>query len=425
MPRMRRWLAVAAGVAVAMVVVTGCKYGAQAFVCANKEECGPGGTCQPDSFCSFDDSTCPSGQRYGDISGDKSGQCVGAQPGKDAGVDVPPDMLACYGTGLLRICFASPPGGSRTISMATPIDTMTSDLCVATAGGGSNYCVIAASMLTIDLKLRATGAKPLVLLASDTITANATIDVGSHRGVTPETGAGADPTACAAGTLPGTAGSTGGGGAGGSFLSLGGHGGTGGGGSGNSAGGTPGAAVSTVAELRGGCAGQDGDGPEKGLKGHGGGAVFLIAGNKIDVKAGINAAGEGGTGGGGSISGAGGGGAGGMIGFDAPMIMSAGMLLATGGGGGEGGDTAAGTAGAPGADPTTTAPALGGNGNNPRGGDGGNGSSASGTAGGNGNPGDTTGANRGGGGGGGGGAGIIKAPATASLGTQVAPAATP
>jgi hypothetical protein len=153
--------------------------------------------------------------------------------------------------------------------------------------------------------------------------------------------------------------------------------------------------------------------------GHGGGAVFLIAGTKIDIQGGINAAGEGGTPGIKNSAGGGGGGAGGMIGFDAPMITANSLILANGGGGAEGSGTAT-VAGAPGNDPTTILAAAGGVENTVQGGDGGNGSA--GLAGGSGAAGTS---GTGGGGGGGGGAGLIKAPADATLGANVSPAPTP
>jgi len=422
MKTMSKWLVITA----AAVLITGCNYGAGTFVCSASSECtgGPGGVCEPNGFCSFDDSNCPApGRRYGSLSGPQAGRCVGEEQQVDAGTnptnDGPPDAQTCFGTGLLQICLENAPTGSMTPSGT--INTDTSSMCAKVKSGG-NYCVLAASTISIESKLRATGMRPLVLIASGSITTTATIDVGSHRGVTPETGAGADPTVCAAGTPPGT----GAGGAGGSFTGLGGAGGIGGPGAGNP-GGTPGAVAGAVTELRGGCSGQDGQGgaADKGLKGHGGGAVFLIAGSSIQIGGGINAAGEGGAGGLGNISGGGGGGAGGMIGFDAPQITCSSLLLATGGGGAEGSDTAANTPGANGSDPSTTAAAGGGTGNNGRGGDGGSGSVASATPGTVGGAGDVSGTNHGGGGGGGGGAGLIKAPITATLGAQVAPTATP
>jgi hypothetical protein len=419
MKPMGKWFA-----AVAVVVLaTGCNFGASAFHCDTDHTCGAGGTCEANGLCSFPDDSCGSGgQRYGDLSGDLSGKCVGGnQPPVDAAIDaliVPPvDALVCYGSGIVKICFASAPTQPLTIANPTMIDTANPAMCATTVSGGSNYCVLVATTITINAKLRATGTKPLVLIANDTITTGAQIDVGSHRGANPETGAGADSSTCAAGTNP----ITGGGGAGGSFTGLGGAGGNGAGAA--IGGGIPGIIAAAITELRGGCPGQDGQAGaanDRGLHGHGGGAVFLIAGTKIDIGGGINAAGEGGTAGQKNTAGAGGGGSGGMIGFDAPMITITSLILANGGGGGEGSGTGN-TPGTPGNDPTSISAATGGAGNSTSGGDGGDGSAGiaagPGVAG---NPG-----TGGGGGGGGGGAGLVKAPSTANLGSQVSPAATP
>jgi len=410
---MSKWLAVA----VVVVLGAGCNYGAGEFTCGPDKPCGGSGICEPGfNLCSFpDEAKCGSGGRsFGDLAGDKSGKCVSGEQPDDAGIDAPGQT--CFGTGLLNICLQTAPTGSLTSALLTTINTDTSPKCAPVRSGG-NYCVLAATTINLDEKLRATGTRPLVLIAIDSITTTAVIDVGSHRGPPEEAGAGADPAACAPGTAPTTVTTTSGGGAGGSFTGLGGSGGGGAAGSGG-AGGTPGAVADPITELRGGCAGQAGEGPAKATAGHGGGAVFLIAGNKIDVQGGINAAGAGGAAGVTGAAGGGGGGAGGMIGFDAPMITVSGLILANGGGGGEGsGQT---TPGAAGADPNAINAATGGNGATGNGGDGGNGSPAT-TAGAGG-----AGANgASGGGGGGGGAGLIKAPATATLGTQVSPPATP
>ena len=366
--------------------------------------CGPGGAC-PDGLACSAQGICEG------IADQPADAGVGVDAAPDA-PDAPADAQTCFGTGLLRICLASAPTVPLIITDPTPIDTSNSPMCTAVISGG-DYCVLAGTMISVDVKLRATGARPLVLVARDSIATTGGIDVGSHRGAIPETGAGADPVTCQAGTAPVTAG----GGAGGSFAGLGGGGGAGASGSG--AGGLPGSSITTIVELRGGCRAQDGAGPSKGAGGHGGGAVFLIAGTSIEVGGNINAAGEGGGAGVNNSSGAGGGGAGGMIGFDAPTIMGTSLVLANGGGGGEG--SGLNTAGNAGFDPSSTAAATGGANGTAAGGDGGNGSA--GPAGGPGAQGlaGTT----GGGGGGGGGAGFIKAPATATLGALVSPPATP
>ena len=417
--------------AVAIVVVvmgSGCKYGPYEFACTDNASCGPGGTCETNGFCSFPDSTCPSGRRFGDLGG-PNGQCAGDVP-PDAGPDVPPpDARVCFGTAPFTVCFTAPPTGAIDVSMPTTFNTDTGTVigtlltCTTPMSGGTGYCVLAADTINIGAPLRAIGMKPLVLVAATSISVPAagSIDVGSHRmGLMDSLGAGADSTAgCNAGTSPVSANGTSGGGAGGSFSGAGGTGGNGGNGGG--AAGTRGSTINSVATVRGGCPGQEGAGNMKGARGHGGGAVFLIAGNTITVGGTISAGGEGGGGATGMDSGGGGGGAGGMIGFDAATIMFTGTLIANGGGGAQGsGNTANGN---PGGDATSTSAAAGGSGGSTVGGNGGAGSA--GIAAGGGTAGfDGSATNGGGGGGGGGGAGLIKGP-PASLATNVSPAATP
>lgn len=351
------------------------------------KECPAGQYCSADSICMVDDGT------PHDVA-------------VDAEIDSP-EPRRCFGSGLVMVCLQDPPRGEITTPAA--LNTDDAAMC-APVMTGSEYCVVAAEKITVSTKLRAYGKKPLVLIASDTIQTVSLIDVGSHRalGAQLEIGAGANSSMCLPGTPPGAGGS--GGGAGGSFL---GRGGAGGDVDASGGGNSPGAvSAATITALRGGCPGHDGAGMTKGVKGNGGGAVFLIAGNSIEVRGGINATGEGGRGAlAGSVSGGGGGGSGGMIGFEAPTITIASLLLASGGGGGEGSDNA--TGGISGSDPTTVNPATGGGGNS-EGGNGGNGSAstsviAPGVAGGG-----VAGPTIGGGGGGGGGTGQIRLPVHAT-----------
>jgi hypothetical protein len=345
--------------------------------------------------------------------------------GLDAGVGLDAsdaDNALCLGN-FVRICVETPTQ-PLVISEPMTLDTMASPLCVAVRSRG-DYCVIAATEMTIFRPIRATGRRPLVLLASGTITTGDTIDVGSHRGMVPETGAGADPASCSVGTLPGTFAEAAGGGAGGSFAGMGGNGGLSGTGTEMAPGGISAAATAAVTELRGGCAGQDGALVlDSGLAGHGGGAVYFIAGNSISLHGDVLAGGEGG--GGVTTGGGSGGGAGGMIGFDAPSVTVTGAVVANGGGGGEGASFSSGVRTHPGQDAVSFLPAPGGAGGDDAGGDGGKG--AAGAVTGAGQPGGagTAGpAGEAGGGGGGGGAGVIKAPANANLSTSVSPPATP
>lgn len=339
-----------------------------------------------------------------------------AMPSIDAAlsVDAEPlepisDSTACYGAALLRICLAAPPMSPLTVATETVLDTNTSFLCEPRTSH-NNLCVVAATTIAVNAPLRATGSRPLVLIATETIFLDSLLDVGSHRGDQAEAGAGADPTVCFdAGAVPP---GSGGGGAGGSFGSLGGA-----GGDGQGAGGQPGL-LAGAAELRGGCPGQPGQGASGGgHEGHGGGAVLLIAGTEISAGGGINAAGESGDGATTTMAGGGGGGAGGMIAFDAPRVDIGNLVLATGGGGGEGsGESDMGNRGA---DPSSVVSAAGGSRGTPEGGDGGDGAASLPARGG--SPGVVLGAARAGGGGGGGGNGIVIGPSNTEIGSDVAP----
>jgi hypothetical protein len=65
------------------------------FHCTTNAQCNPGGVCQSTGstgYCSFSDSACASGQRFGDSAGPYADQCVGEQSGgpDSGGIDAPP-----------------------------------------------------------------------------------------------------------------------------------------------------------------------------------------------------------------------------------------------------------------------------------------------------------------------------------------------
>jgi hypothetical protein len=331
-------------------VFCGCSpYGGGDFACTTDPQCSGGGVCA-DGFCAFPDPGCESGFRYGELSGPNSRECTGAQmTGDDAGADAPSGH--CYGTGLVTACFDDVPSGTRTFGNNDTIDTDSDPMC-ATTTNAVPACVIAAESITVENGFwAATGSKPLVLVATQTISITGTLSVASLRQFN-FVGAGADMPGCDAGTAP--TGSSGG--AGGSF------GGSGGNGAAVGTSGTAGAALAP-AMLRGGCPGQDGadeaapTGP--GTGGHGGGAVYLIADDSITVGGLVSASGAGGNGGAnGAAAGGGGGGSGGFIAFDTPMLAITGNALANGGGGGEGSGNQ--STGVPGQDMSTATTAAAG-----------------------------------------------------------------
>jgi hypothetical protein len=267
--------------------------------------------------------------------------------------DAPPEDAPqfCYGTSLVRACFDVEP--SAPLMQAAAINTNTACQVVQAQPDGPELCLIGAT--TIDVTGTAnlvTGARPLVLVATNTITiaAGAVLDASS-RGTT-RTGAGANDARCAAATAgQNSVATSGAGGAGaGGFGTIGGD-----GGNGAVAKGTGGAAAMPMF-VHGGCKGADGGDAgtvQGGAGGNAGGGIYLIAANAITIDGSIFASAAGGRGGG-IRAGGGGGGSGGLIGLESPMIniSAMGIVAANGGGGGGGGGTA--TAAGSGGDGSTT-----------------------------------------------------------------------
>jgi len=336
------------------------------------------------------------------------------------------DDPTCFGpAGSYQICIQTVPTTPVTLAAGT-LNTDTaanggSPLCATTAPMGwtmnqPDACFVMGTTITIPTgtTVKATGPRPLVLLATDTLSIAGTLDVSSHIGAS--SGPASNVGCASFGPAP-VSGSGGGGGAGGGFMSIGGAGGTGNGGA--SAGGSALGPSAPPAALRGGCDGQHGGGGggvnNAGSVGHGGGAVYLLAGNLLDLTNGtIDASGSGGTGGD-NFTGGSGAGAGGMIELSATTYTknATTRLFANGGGGAGGADSN--SSGGSGADPT--APAITTVANGGMGGGGGNGGKgfAGLTQATVGAPG---GGNKGGGGGGGGG-GFIQAKVVSITGTTL------
>jgi hypothetical protein len=306
----------------------------------------------------------------------------------DAATDtVPVDNAAidafrvCVGAAPYEVCMPSVPPPRSFIDVR--LDTGSSTACAGsevrwTSPQQPPACFLVGSTLVVA-GLRATGSRPLVLVATESITITGLVDVASYRfGLNAGIGAGSPWSGCAAfPAMPENSMGGSGGGAGASFGGVGGAGGAGGAGGGGM---TMAAAAPTY--LRAGCAGQhSGTGNNGGAPGGpGGGAVYLAARSSITISGSgaINASGMGGdmtT----SRSGGGGGGSGGMIVLWAPTIAQGPGLIIANGGGGSGG--AEGGTGGYGGDPSPTSPfyAAGGPGTG-NGGNGGNGGAINGVA---------------------------------------------
>src|SRR5262245_4528220 len=143
--------------AVVLAIACGCSpYGSGSFMCESDPPCGADGVCS-NGCCSFPDTGCESGLRFGERSGPLSGEVVTKL---DAGIDGPPGEKG-YGTGLVKACFASAPSGVKTFAANMTIDTNGTQC--ATLTNSNEWCVIAGQ--TIDISLGATvsasGARPL------------------------------------------------------------------------------------------------------------------------------------------------------------------------------------------------------------------------------------------------------------------------
>jgi hypothetical protein len=329
----------------------------------------------------------------------------------------PADAPMCFGTGEYTVCFDALPTDAATYTGT--VNTATAAACATNvhwmSASQPDSCFLAGTNVMLsDVTL--TGARPVVVVATGTVTVMGLVDASSHRAAT--TGAGTGSPACNAPDAAQEDTEGGAGGAGGSYGTLGGNGGK----SSNGMAGGAAAAAGAITSLHGGCRGAPGakgGGGQSGAPGMGGGALYIVAGNNIVLGASTIAANGAGAGVAQNRWGGAGGGTGGMLVLQAPAIAALSATLMANGGGGASG--ASGGAGTPGADPSTSsplAPAPGGTGNA----DGGNGYAASSpAAAGMASPGGTT-----GGGGGGGGGGYIRANvaidgATASPAIDVIP----
>src|SRR5205823_4041596 len=95
------------------------------------------------------------------------------------------------------------------------IDTDASTMCkTALQSGGPDVCMISGSNLTVSTPIRATGSRPLVLVAVQDLNVNALIDIS---GVSGQLAAGANTGACVGTSPGGDSDSSPGGGGGGSL----------------------------------------------------------------------------------------------------------------------------------------------------------------------------------------------------------------
>lgn len=421
----------------------GCSTPLDDFVCSEASDCvssGEVGVCETNGFCSFSDSACPTGRRYGSASGAESNQCVGSLG--DAGVDAQPGLDASSSLGcdafdfrILNIddCNDLAFGPPRTLD-GNGVYILDTDAGKVTTPDGEDFTIEGTVVPQINgpdlfaIALRSfhvnsetvvmvRGPRPLVVVAEKEIEIDGQL-LAIGKGETPGPGGGAlddcDLGLGQSGEVQVPGGAPGGSGGGGGAL--------------GSDGGQGASVVNTdevptpggreivfqnLTPLRGGCnggnGGANGDAGLEGVAGGGGGgAIQLVSATSISVSGYVSASGGGGKGAVAPRAGGGGGGSGGAILLQARAVEVTGALTVNGGGGGEGLDQVQDEAGdgRDGNIADTTA-ALGGN-SASNGGEGGAGATTLPSAASDGQSGLSQTAQTVGAGGGGGGAGIIR-----------------
>jgi hypothetical protein len=282
-------------------------------------------------------------------------RCATIDAAGDADLDADENVTPaiCLGTPPYQVCLRELPTTDTPVTQN--IVTGSKTTCLKTvqepigwaAEGEPDACFVVGQNVTVAGTLTVKGTRPLVIVATDTVTITGTLDLSAKRG---NFNVGAPPpgfsvAACTPFTTTATnSANGGGGGAGGSLGTRGGDGGAGDNGA-SGAGLTVDSTPPSV--LQAGCMGGpggtgDGQGSATMITagGWGGGALYVLAQNKIVLSAGtvINASGAAGDAGS-HRTGGGGGGSGGMIMLIAPAfdIGTNTFVYANGGGGASGG----------------------------------------------------------------------------------------
>src|SRR5688572_27779348 len=139
-----------------------------------------------------------------------------------AGIGTPGPAQSHCVIGGLDLCLNAEPQNPLSIDADLTLNTNTDCSVVHYVPPQPSLCVIYASDVAINAKLFATGSRPLVIAATNTITITGSVDVSSYR--SKSAGAAANDATCMTWSRSGI---EYGGGAGGSFIGAGGAGGEG------------------------------------------------------------------------------------------------------------------------------------------------------------------------------------------------------
>jgi hypothetical protein len=125
----------------ALALVAGCIRGGS-YHCASSAECVQGsvqGTCEATNTCAFPDSSCASGQRFGDLAGNDSNACV--TDTHDAGIDAQGDGHLPDGAGC-PVGYISLSGSSHLYRKVTVAAQWMNHRTACTGDGANIYLAI-------------------------------------------------------------------------------------------------------------------------------------------------------------------------------------------------------------------------------------------------------------------------------------------
>ncbi len=114
------------------------------FKCQTSDQCSTGGVCEMTTgYCSFADAECPDGRRYGGLSGDLAGECVGGGGGSgvvDAGIDG--TLIDGAPGGCPSNYAALPSAGTHVYRVLTTTATWSVQKGLCSADGGRAYLAV-------------------------------------------------------------------------------------------------------------------------------------------------------------------------------------------------------------------------------------------------------------------------------------------
>lgn len=133
------------------------------YKCETNDQCNAGGVCESTGYCSFTDTGCADGRRYGDLSGTYSGKCVGEViAGDDARpIDMAPPLTDTMAdTPVVNNCpgtYTSIGGSTKRYRVISANNTWANQASACDADGANTYLAVPDSQAELDAVIGAAG----------------------------------------------------------------------------------------------------------------------------------------------------------------------------------------------------------------------------------------------------------------------------